>query len=483
MRTSSSAQIAPPSHGEHNCHKGEKRKWTRSTRSAAVMSAARPSQTLTKRLLRQQSASRTPSHATPSTPLAASCHHFHTSAPRQARRPRFRSIKAEQLGLTTPQKVDEYARSKFPDYAPEHIKYLEKLYKYTPEQMEAVKAGEEVVSPRDMALQGRVREDKARLPYLDDFSAVRPVVDLKPEQQLEAEDYKFLSEQEFIDKLFEKMAQKSTENMEEAAAAAFRRSIERTKAAKGLEIDLTTQELEDMQTWPKLREKFVMSAEEEEMEASKAKAQDEADAAEARTLTTEETRRMLEELVDDFAEQIKPMKNEASSEIFTEDDRLNINTSGEAPPLGKVPGVEGLYKHAADPEDEGLDDEGAYQHLKKVTGMSVRDILSIFTKVLVTRSVVNQTRLGKVRSASIMVIAGNGNGRLGLGIAKSSDFGTASMAARMLAIRNMKPIRRYENRTIYGTVREKISGTIVELRARPPGMFHPTCLSLCTSPS
>ena len=436
------------------------------------MSTARPSQALTRRLLRQPSASRTiPSHATSSIPLAATCHHFHTSVPRPARRPRFKSVKAEQLGLTTPQKVDEYARRKFPDYKPEHLKSLEEVYKYTPEQMEAVAAGEKAVSPRDMAMQGRVREDKARLPYLEDFSAVRPVVDLKPEQQLEAEDYKFLSEQEFIDKLFEKMAQKSTENMEEAAAAAFRASIERTKAANGLEIDLTTKELEDMQTWPELREKFVLSAEQEEMKASKAKAQDEATAAEGRTLTTEETRRMLEELVDDFSQQLEPKKNEASSEIFTEDDRLNINTSGEAPPLGKVPGVEGLYKHAADPEDEGLDDEGAYQHLKKVTGMSVRDILSIFTKVLVTRQVVNQTRLGKVRSASIMVIAGNGNGRLGLGIAKSADFGTASMAARMLAIRNMKPIRRYENRTIYGTVREKISGTIVELRARPPGMF------------
>lgn len=437
------------------------------------MSTARPSQTLTRRLLRQPSASRTiPSHATSSIPLAATCHHFHTSAPRPARKPRFRSVKADQLGLTTPQKIDEYASRKFPDYKPEHLQGLEEVYKYTPEQMEAVKAGEKAVSPRDMAMQGRVREDKARLPYLDDFSSVRPVIDPKPETQLEGEDYKFLSEQEFIDKLFEKMAQKGTENMEEAAAAAFRASIERTKAANGLEIDLTTKELEDIQTWPELREKFVLSAEEEALKASKAKEQDEATAAEGRTLTSEETRRMLEELVDDFSKQLEPKQNEASSELFTEDERLDVTTSGAAPPLGKVPGVEGLYKHAADPEDEGLDDEGAYQHLKKVTGMSVRDILSIFTKVLVTRMVVNQTRLGKVRSSSVMVIAGNGNGRLGLGIAKSADFGTASMAARMLAIRNMKPIRRYENRTIYGTIKQKISGTIVELRARPPGMFH-----------
>lgn len=436
------------------------------------MSTARPSQTLTRRLLLQPSASRTiPSHATSSTPLAATCHHFHTSAPRLARRPRFSSVKAETLGLTNKQKVDEYVKEKFPRYSPEELKGLQDVYKYTPEQMQAVRAAELAVGARDMAMQGRIREDKARLPYLDDFSIVRPILDPKPEQQLEAEDYKFLDEQEFIDKFFEKTMQKTTENMEEAAAAAFRASMERVKATDGLEIDLTTKELEDIKTWPELREKFVMSEEEEEMKPSALKRQDEATAAEERVFTAEDTRRILQELINDFSKKVEPKENNAT-ETWQDDERFNIYKSGEAPPLGKVPGVGAQYNRVTDPDDEGLDEEGFYQNLKKATGMSVRDILSIFTKVLVTRAVVNQTRLGKVRSASIMVIAGNGNGRLGLGIAKSADFPTATMAARLLAIRNMRPIRRYENRTIYGTVREKISGTIVELRARPPGMFH-----------
>lgn len=372
------------------------------------------------------------------------------------------------MGLTTPEKVDEYAKRKFPDYDAPQLQGLKDMYEYTEGQMDAVHAGEKAVSPRDMALQGRVRDDKARLSYLEDFSEVKPVLDLKPERRLEAQNYKWLSEQEFQDKLFEKMMEKSTANMEEAAAAAFRRSVERAAATQGLEVDLTKKELEDMDTWPELKKKYLMTPEQEEMSNSKLKAKDEADMKEA-TLSPEETRRMLEELVDDFAKSFSTKVNEETSELFAEDERLDINTAGTAPPLGKVPGVEGLYKHANDPEDEGLDEEGAYQHLKKVTGMSVRDILSLFTKPLVSRFVVNQTRLGKVRSASVMVIAGNGNGRLGLGMAKSADFGTASMAARALAIRNMKPIRRYENRTIYGTVKVKISGTIVELRARPPG--------------
>jgi small subunit ribosomal protein S5 len=143
--------------------------------------------------------------------------------------------------------------------------------------------------------------------------------------------------------------------------------------------------------------------------------------------------------------------------------------SAEAAELGKVPGVEGLYKSAADPEDEGQDDGGHYQEIKRLTGMTLKDIQSIYRKVLVTRWVSNQTRLGKVRSTSVVAIAGNGNGRLGLGIAKSTEAGLAAETAQLLAIRNMKPIRRYENRTVFGNVKAKVSGTVVELFSRPPG--------------
>ena len=441
------------------------------------MSTVRPGGSLLTRCILPLSRTTAPTARAPTLAAAtatatATCQNnrpFHSSTSRAApRRPRFKSIKADQLGLTTPEKIDEYAKQKFPEYDEAQLEALKQVYEYTPEQMEAVKAGEAAVDAKDMTLQGRVRDDKYRIPYLEDFSVVQPVIDLKAERKLEAQNYKWLSEQEFLEKLFEKMMDKSTENMHEAAAKAFKRSMERVKAAQGAEIDLTVQELQDMETWPELQKKFLINEEEggEKMvEEKDAKA-----AAPEGTISSEEAQKILSELVDDFTRSLEAKKdNTVSSEIFDEDDRLNISTSGNAPPLGKVPGVEGLYKHAADPEDEGLDDEGTYQFLKKVTGMSVRDILSLFTKTLVTRFVTNQTRLGKVRSASVMVIAGNGNGRLGVGVAKSADFGTAAMAARMLAIRNMKPIRRYENRTIYGTVRQKVSGTIVELRARPPG--------------
>ncbi|KAH8770143.1 37S ribosomal protein S5 [Diaporthe sp. PMI_573] len=138
----------------------------------------------------------------------------------------------------------------------------------------------------------------------------------------------------------------------------------------------------------------------------------------------------------------------------------------------KVPGVAGLYKRQMDESDGGLDPEGTYQELKKKTGMSVREILDIFnkqTKILVRRYVSNQTRLGKIRSTYILAMAGNGNGRLGIGEAKSVDSEVSVMKAKLSAIQNMVPIRRYENRTIYGNVEAKVGGTIVQMYTRPPG--------------
>lgn len=157
-------------------------------------------------------------------------------------------------------------------------------------------------------------------------------------------------------------------------------------------------------------------------------------------------------------------------------DRPPVTGTGEtgntamAPALAKgVPGVKGRYKRQTDPEDEGLDETGVYQDVKKHMGLRVRDILQLSTKILVTRWVSNQTRLGKIRSVSVLAIAGNGNGRLGLGSAKSTEPSTAMLKARLQALRNMKPIPRYENRTIYGNIQKKVSGTIVQLASRPPG--------------
>ena len=100
-------------------------------------------------------------------------------------------------------------------------------------------------SRRDaMALQGRVRDDKARLSYLDDFSEVRRVLEhASPEHAGSRRKFQWLSEQEFQDKLLEKMLDKTTANMEEAAAAALRAVPWTPGGNAGLKVGLTMKEL------------------------------------------------------------------------------------------------------------------------------------------------------------------------------------------------------------------------------------------------
>ncbi|KAJ5351211.1 Ribosomal protein S5 C-terminal [Penicillium brevicompactum] len=103
------------------------------------------------------------------------------------------------------------------------------------------------------------------------------------------------------------------------------------------------------------------------------------------------------------------------------------------------------------------------------TGYTERQVSNLQTKTLVSRSVVNQTRLGKVRRAYRLSIAGNGNGLLGIGEAKSDEAADAKIQSQYRAIRNMQPIPRYENRTIFGDVKGKVGATSLQLMHRPPG--------------
>ena len=59
---------------------------------------------------------------------------------------------------------------------------------------------------------------------------------------------------------------------------------------------------------------------------------------------------------------------------------------------------------------------------------------------------------------------------LGIGEGKSVEPEDARRMAIYKAIRNMKPIPRYEQRTIYGEVKAKVGGTNVVISSRPPGM-------------
>ncbi|KAI1433188.1 37S ribosomal protein s5 [Xylaria sp. CBS 124048] len=359
------------------------------------MSVARPARCLLSRGL-----AATRSKAAAAAP-APRCHApFHSSAQLANRRPRFKNIRAEEMGLTTPEKIEEFSNKTYPQYTPEELEVLRQ--RYTPEQMAALEAGEAAIDPKDLTIQGRLRKDPYRMPYLDDFSRILPIVDKRPQSHPPTDEkVRFMTPKEHTDDL-----EKLVESL----------------IPKDVNFDgMTVDEIEDV-----LHEKINF------------------DMVEAK-----------------YFEERPALAN------FDKPSNYAV-----APALGKnLSGVTGHYHAPIDPEDEGLDNEGRFQELKKMTGFNIKDILQInsATKRLVTRHVVNQTRLGKVRSTWVLAIAGNGDGRLGIGEAKSVEASAALIRAKLLAIQNMQPVRRYEDRTIFGRVKAKVGATIVQLEARPPG--------------
>ncbi|KAL0470685.1 hypothetical protein QR685DRAFT_440576 [Neurospora intermedia] len=379
-----------------------------------------------------------------STPAASTCpaaqqqqqSQFHSSAHLEARRrSRFKNVRAVEMGLTSDAKIESFTKKKFAEYTEDEKAAL--AHNYPAEHMEAIEAAEAAIDPKDLTIQGRLRVDPYRMPYIDDFSEIQPIIDKRARRSAPpSHKARFMDVDEFTQDLIN-------------WADEIRRG-EPTHRMKKLRDFVPEEFFEKPEgQWPKdVRDEAFTKF------WAYLKDQKDADAKAAANATGPTDGDILSYIL------------ERSSMT---DNNLQANSS-LAPALpDKVPGVEGKYRNAIDPADDGLDDKGQYQELKKRTGMSVRQILQLKTKKLVHRRVVNQTRLGKIASDSVMVIAGNGDGWLGLGMAKSVEASIAVEKATLLAIQNMQPIPRYENRTIYGEVTTKVSGTIVRLNSRPPG--------------
>ncbi|OLN91978.1 37S ribosomal protein S5, mitochondrial [Colletotrichum chlorophyti] len=368
------------------------------------------------------------------------------------------------MGLTTPEAIDNYAKRHFPEYTAEEIAELRR--KYTPEQMEALEAAEAAIDPKDLAIQGRLRMDPYRQPYIEDFATIQPVIDMKPQKTLQPQEVKWLPRREWVDDYIEKMADRVDVQLKDTMGKAFARALRKVKQANPDKLDFTEEELKELENNPELRRKFLIEQDADVL-GSKKPSTSEASAIADNSWLDQVDKHFMEEVelaLNTDQNPLRPSRLDSWKAIDGEHGNTAL-----APELGKVKGVEGLYKPSEDGEEDELDPTGRYAKLKTATGMKIRDILSILTKTVVMRIVSNQTRLGKIRSFSVVVVAGNGDGRLGLGEAKSTDASIARATAELLAIRNMKPIRRYENRTIFGNVESKISGTVVKLSARPPG--------------
>lgn len=138
------------------------------------------------------------------------------------------------------------------------------------------------------------------------------------------------------------------------------------------------------------------------------------------------------------------------------------------PALPKIKSMEGMYQNST--LVDARDPTGIYDKLRRQTGMSLEEILDLNVKNIVAHRVVNMTRLGRIQSFYTLSIAGNGKGMLGLGEAKSAEMVDSLNQSRMAAIKNMKPVPRYEDRTIFGDIEAKVSAVRVQLMSRPPGM-------------
>ena len=120
-------------------------------------------------------------------------------------------------------------------------------------------------------------------------------------------------------------------------------------------------------------------------------------------------------------------------------------------------------------EDGNKDIDPRVRRLMLQTGYTAQQIKRFRVKVLVTHRVVNQTKLGKIQSMYYLAIAGNGRGLVGIGEGKSTEPEDAKVQATLAAVRNLVPVPRYEDRTIFGDVRGKVGATELQLMTRPPG--------------
>lgn len=360
----------------------------------------------------------------------------------------------------------EAALKQYPPSTPEQLAEL--ASRYSPAQLEAIRLAEQSIDPVDLYRQGKPRPDAHTFALgqrLDeDFSTIRPVVDHRPDKGAPPV----------------------------VADVPFPRRIPLLKEGEFV-VDSDKWDAMSEEERKKFKEEKARVLEERAQARAKA---DEAAAEAESAARTEAWFKSLDppggfgyDSVDDIPwkdreallgkhapTRLDTMKFLLGDLLFNPDDQ-------SAPALpDRVPGVGGPADLALSTASEGggsapaaeadEDEERIYRDVCRQTGLTTREIKSLIMKDLVVRIVSNQTRIGKVRSRYVLAVVGNGNGWLGIGEARGeiANFAGTRTKARIAAIKNMRPILRYERRTIYGNVEGKVGASVVKLFTRPPGM-------------
>ena len=89
--------------------------------------------------------------------------------------------------------------------------------------------------------------------------------------------------------------------------------------------------------------------------------------------------------------------------------------------------------------------------------------------VIEMKRVANQTRAGKKRTVSCLVVIGNGNGVAGFAVGRGEEMLTAIRKAKNRAVNSLQFIPRYDNRTIYHNVKVKYCRTNIHMERKVPG--------------
>ncbi|KAI5955546.1 MRPS5 [Candida theae] len=110
------------------------------------------------------------------------------------------------------------------------------------------------------------------------------------------------------------------------------------------------------------------------------------------------------------------------------------------------------------------------RELSQLTGLDEKYIRNLYIRPLVMKRVSLKTAKGNIANFFVMSVAGDKNGMLGIGIGKSRDgIRTAATKAHWNAVKNLTPIKRYDNRTILGSFELKYHATKLKFKSAPIG--------------
>jgi len=410
---------------------------------------------------------------------------FHQSHRCRNRKPKVPSIKASDLIPSNNENVTvngvplAEAAARWRPYTQAEKDAMK--YHYTPSQIAAIEAAESAVDPVDLATQGMLRDDPWSMNYWDDLKEIDPLVDKQPKAVVtDVPETPDILKQEG---LYDPIPEWDMETTKAFADSFIEHEI-KTRRAKGSDTRSFEELLHDV------RESVLPQNVKDHLCGYAALIGTDEELVARRRLVTilsmvgkaprDKTSRALDgRLLDALTTgDVEVVKNELlqldrpRSELIMGGalslagsdniDWLDPKYSALAPAIPKFDDPKVRWEN----EEE---EDGQNSRTALLTGFTKRDMKKLKWAKLVQKQVTNQTRMGKINSCYTLVIVGNGDGLLGIGEGKSAEVLDSQEQARINAVRNMKPILRYENRTIYGEVHSKVGATEVKLMARPPG--------------